>query len=478
MRYEGPQSGAVYREDMRRTTLEEFSEMARENRARRYRDPHTGGADGDISTDSSTGHKKNKRKTSLLGNLAGIICVISLLASIIFVIIGKRWWLLYSIDVFLISIATIMAAGYVGKNKAHTITIRVEASMAAIALIASGALLYMSDSGIYKVSSSMGLRIAGSLIATVALVIVITPLAFRIAFKRRCIEEGSARCVGFEDKEDWAGTEGHRRRFVATAPVYSLYYRGSDYKIYDDIYYEKEEKLPRLGETVNVRFDPENPEDCIIRGKQKPMFAQAFVAVVLMLFAGTFWALSMTDFSFAPPPKTLTDKHIADKLETDDFKVAYRTIKGKEGNVVFFEEYGGLSNSVTFSDASDYKIGEDVIYIEGNSVIYLFDADKNHYKGSHEVPNSTEYEDGRFILSDEYLTKYFGTKNYDIYLIVITDINNEGMTIKFDDETETVLDYASFPEFRYWNIYEGDELYLINSKFGFQVFSLKYNVVK
>lgn len=471
MKYQGPTAATSYREEQYRPTPDELRAILNDKLKGRSNEQSNPAGDKDGNKAGNKSTKANK----LLGTLLGIIVAGLIVAGIAFAFVGNIPWFLYAFLAAFTAVALLVVVVYDDADKVKTTYFRIGAGVFALAMIAVDVIAVGYISGKRAFDFTAAFKIGAVLMAVMGVTIVILALLYRNTISRRCTGEGTARCIGYDDTIVRTNKK-HSYTYVGSAPVYTLVAQGREYTVYDGIYHRNEDKLPRLGETVDALYDPKDPEVCIVKDKPS-VVAAIFVAVVLMVFAGGLFFASRNPV-VTDKQNVITDEKITSNLGTDDYKVAIRTITYVDGYNYFFAEFGGLQNRVVYS-GDEYQSGDQVIYVQGPSSVMFFDPNTQEYQGDHLVPNSSEYtEDGRFILSDEYIKYYFGTDSYDLYEVEVVEVTDDNMTVAFDSGSTFVINDGMYVELYHGGVMAGDQFYLVSTEYGFFLFGKANYVLK
>ncbi len=107
------------------------------------------------------------------------------------------------------------------------------------------------------------------------------PLVKGLILKFKCKGEAQAICIGYEDS---TVVNKHGVHFVS-CPIYRFNEAGTEYTVYDKKYTQYPEKLPAIGSTGTVLFDPEDPNRCIINGKVNWKVLSIVIGAILLLLA-------------------------------------------------------------------------------------------------------------------------------------------------------------------------------------------------
>lgn len=321
--------------------------------------------------------------------------------------------------------------------------------------------------------------IAGALgMGIPALFLIIGSLIDVFVRKSKCSQTGIAYCIGYDDR-----MKNGSNFNLESAPVYKLSYNGYDYTIYNGKYYELETSLPKIGTPIEVKFNPEDPYQSSF-GKQQSAPNILLIAGIVSFIVATLLGLAST--RNYTPYKTeaiaLTDRTIEQQFrysgaDSSSYVVCERTVIGISDDIVYFSSVGGLYEGLHMQDARNYNVGDTVLYIQpltGSPLVYS--TDKFFYEGEHTISNSDWYNDeGKFILTREYLIEYMGTEHYTI--TEISYLKKEDNKLDFIDDNHIIytmnVDYDGY--YAYVTLTPGDRYYWISCDTGTSVLSTEEN---
>lgn len=96
-----------------------------------------------------------------------------------------------------------------------------------------------------------------------SLLFVIVPIAMGINLNHKCTQESSATCIGYDDTIIYTKHGSH----IESCPIYKFNEGDTEYIVYSHKYEAKTSKLPPIGAVSPIKFDPKDPNRCVIDNK-------------------------------------------------------------------------------------------------------------------------------------------------------------------------------------------------------------------
>lgn len=333
----------------------------------------------------------------------------------------------------------------------------------------------------------------------------ITLLIHGIRMNIKCSEQTDAYCVGYTDTISRTNKTSH----VVSRCVYEFNHNGETYYIRGNKESNFQSRLTSIGFTEKIRYDPNNPEYCMIKKFELASFVEAVIIgglCCVFAFSGLFANLTnpkqyrynntsiptnnkgtasveyvddntiiinandndlieetteeTTTTETEPEEPGYTDEKIASIVGSDEFFVFTCPVVEKDGDFAFFGEVPGLITTVL--ENKELEVGDEVIFI----------FDKNSHFWNYKLEDGESYlgdrspeklgmisEDGKFILTDEYIEFFYGD-NFKANEKRFSRKTATTLTIE-DDEYEYDYNLSSGTDIYYWDINPGDKFYVL-----------------
>ncbi|MBQ0011980.1 MAG: DUF3592 domain-containing protein [Clostridiales bacterium] len=273
---------------------------------------------------------------------------------------------------------------------------------------------------------------AGKVLALVSVLLgiagVVTIVATCVRFfylRKHCTVALQATCIGFDDVIRTVGSENSQTSYLETCPVYAFTYGGHTYTVYDGYYEEDEVDLPRIGDGAEVKVNPENPNQCIVNGRNTLRLGVLIAGVCIIAAGLILYAVSMAvkkDMDTGEGTGKNTRREINDALiistyglptdEVPEYLVFERVVIAVDGNKYYFEEVPGLPS--TISSSSKYEVNERVYWVDvSGEKDMICDMDDYYYSGDKTPENSSRYsKDGKCYITDRYVKERYDSDTY------------------------------------------------------------------
>lgn len=273
---------------------------------------------------------------------------------------------------------------------------------------------------------------AGMVLALVSVLLgiagVVTIVATCVRFfylRKHCTVPLQATCIGFDDVIRTVGSENSQTSYLETCPVYAFTYGGHTYTVYDGYYEEDEVDLPRIGDGAEVKVNPENPNQCIVNGRNTLRLGVLIAGVCIIAAGLILYAVSMAvkkDMDTGEGTGKNTRREINDALiittyglptdEVPEYLVFERVVIAVDGNKYYFEEVPGLPS--TISSSSKYEVNERVYWVDvSGEKDMICDMDDYYYSGDKTPENSSRYsKDGKCYITDRYVKERYDSDTY------------------------------------------------------------------
>lgn len=359
----------------------------------------------------------------------------------------------------------------------------------------------------------------GLVIGWIGLSYFVCQLLFGIRMNTRCSESTEAYCIGFADSIS-SGDERHRD-YVVSRAVYEFDYCGKTYTVIGHRKTNLSVLLPQINERAYIRFDPENPEFCMIKQFELAAFVKCLIigglgilfcvnivksniinknkipaetnsgiyvidenghavpaeqiqTIETIVIDNNAQTASETTEETEPTVPGYTDERIYGITGTDEYVVIIATVESIDGEYAYMGQVPGIVNEILNSDG--LEVGDRVMYIilRGSSYYhYKLEEDEN-YLGDH-TPEALGYvdEEGRHVLTDEYINFFFGD---NLTMDENTYIGMQGGRFTFEGP-DYLNQYDAPPGMRmnYWDLQNGDRFYyLYNNQLGYMLSQNNY----
>lgn len=362
--------------------------------------------------------------------------IIDLIAFVIFTALKLIEPDLYALllNPILISLAVIFekntSASY-PEDKPVFKTGKVNAVILLLLTFTAAAAVFLHFRKIFILTLPLVMKFLFAVLAGIALSLIMGTITGPIFKKIKCRESDFASCVGFDDKIISQKSERGGRYYLGSAPVYELISQGRKYTVFDGFYEEDSIDLPKIGDKAPIRFDPKNPNTCLINNKSQIHFEYIFTAIVLIIFSVGCIFLGNINISTGQKHKrNISDSFIAkaygySRKNTPGYTVYKRNITAIEDDDYIFSTTGDLADRITLSDA-DYSIGDSLYWVQSeDDKVILLNTEKYYYKGSNTPEHSEKFDDdGKFILTSDYFDQCFG-EEWDLLDTTLSEISED-----------------------------------------------------
>lgn len=284
-------------------------------------------------------------------------------------------------------------------------------------------LLYRLD--YIKNPAGMVLALVSVLLGIAGVVTIVATCVRFFYLRKHCTVALQATCIGFDDVIRTVGSENSQTSYLETCPVYAFTYGGHTYTVYDGYYEEDEVDLPRIGDGAEVKVNPENPNQCIVNGRNTLRLGVLIAGVCIIAAGLILYAVSMAvkkDMDTGEGTGKNTRREINDALiittyglptdEVPEYLVFERVVIAVDGNKYYFEEVPGLPS--TISSSSKYEVNERVYWVDvlGEKDM-ICDMDDYYYSGDKTPENSSRYsKDGKCYITDRYVKERYDSDTY------------------------------------------------------------------
>ena len=286
---------------------------------------------------------------------------------------------------------------------------------------------------------------------------------------RKCKESGVAKCIGYDDRQiqltNYSG-------IIQTAAVFEHTYDSDTYTIYNGKYVKNDQQLPALGQIVPVRFNKKNPNICVINNENPTQWKKIILMVVCLLL--------LIPFALSPDVSSnkmvLNDRTLKDDFPNTDYIVYERTITEVIGDTYYFDPAGGIQNFATTEALKGCETGDKIYWIQsadGYSVLYS--KARYEYKGNKTYENNSMVSDnGRFLLTPEYLEEQLQTKSVTVYEATITSIGTNYMDFDVSQNRVLHIEYNNVNTSA-MGFSVGEKVYYVSWDYQGTIFSQRYN---
>lgn len=295
--------------------------------------------------------------------------------------------------------------------------------------------------------------------------ILIAPI---ILFKR-CTLSSVAKCIGYEDT---AFAMSHHSGIVKTAAIFEHNYEGKTYTIYNANYVKNEQTLPSINQIVPIRFNEKNPYICVINN-ERPLPKNKIIVVTILFF-------TLIPFLLSPDVSSnkmiLDNRTLEDEFPDTDYIVYERTITSVSGNTYYFAPAGGVQNFATTDVLSGCDAGDKVYWIQsadGYSIMYP--KARYEYRGDKTYENNSMVSDnGKFLLTPEYLMDQLQTSTVTVYDATVTNIGVNSIDFSVSNNRTLHLEYNDL-DVSAMGLSVGEKVYYVSWDYKGIFYSQKYN---
>lgn len=391
--------------------------------------------------------------------------------------------------VFLVASLLALIFGNGNPDPTHSRNFRVGAAVVLVVCTVVLGIMLIRNLGFFKFGEYGFLRIMSVAIFVIALTGLIGNLVFCADMNKRCTTMGIATVIGFEDKihNVWFDSvlSMSSTALVHTMPVYRLDYNNHSYAICFNEDIIDIQKMPYIGSTKPVYFDPENPYDCMETKRASAFNSLMKYIIALFVLAATmglsFFATEIDRSYLEKYDKgIITDDYIKYELlsrseRNREFTVYERVVSNKTDGAYYFDEVGGIGYSAIID--MDLDIGDSVIWIQiKDGDFYLVDMDDYEYEGDHTIENSPYYSDeGKFYLTDDYIAGLLGTDDFHVCEVYLDQIYNNELVFFDAYRTGYTLRSSNESYINYINLYIHGGYYYAYAGNKVMIFSMAQN---
>lgn len=348
-------------------------------------------------------------------------------------------------------------------------------------------LLYRLD--YIKNPAGMVLALVSVLLGIAGVVTIVATCVRFFYLRKHCTVALQATCIGFDDVIRTVGSENSQTSYLETCPVYAFTYGGHTYTVYDGYYEEDEVDLPRIGDGAEVKVNPENPNQCIVNGRNTLRLGVLIAGVCIIAAGLILYAVSMAvkkDMGGDTEEGTgkNTRREINDALiistyglptdEVPEYLVFERVVIAVDGNKYYFEEVPGLPS--TISSSSKYEVNERVYWVDvSGEKDMICDMDDYYYSGDKTPENSSRYsKDGKCYITDRYVKERYDSDTYDITTVSFQQKtgdtlyfvaeNGENCSIRIPVERMRYYENLQYGDTYYWMKLEDGQVDLLDTQ--------------
>lgn len=287
--------------------------------------------------------------------------------------------------------------------------LRVIAVLSALLLLGITACIGLSQFGLYDIPLPElhdPTLIVWGVLLLVVLFIPFTIMVFLIVngiAERRCTEEVSATCIGYDCHLIVSRGRHHRRRILRYTPVYRYCTYEGEQTAVSKAATEDPASLPYIGETRSIWYNPRKHDE--IRITEKPTVSWGIVAalaIVIILFTGLVVGIaSQAEVTPSSSPTQtedgrtiLTDSYLNQIAGSEAWRIALRTVvkvENADGElIIYFEELDGFGTGIAIP--KEYKAeylfvreGHQMYWIQGVQATVVYSTATYVYEGNKTV---------------------------------------------------------------------------------------------
>lgn len=192
-----------------------------------------------------------------------------------------------------------------------------------IALISSLAVI------VYSTTYLMGYRLIlphkaiALLISWIGLSYMVTSVWYGVIKNIKCTKTTDATCIGYADTTV-SYKRGRDRHVTVTKCVYKFTYEGKKYIVPGTKKSRKQNKLPEINSTNIVRFNPDNPEYCMVKKAEIEPIVRGILTAFVCL--GICWMLLTGDYSYGGKNESSKPDNVAETRVIYELPEEYRVV--------------------------------------------------------------------------------------------------------------------------------------------------------
>ncbi len=359
----------------------------------------------------------------------------------------------------------------------------------------------------------------GVVLGVVGVGVFLNELIHGIRMNAKCTETTYATCIGYSDKIKSSDSEHHHRSIVVSSCVYEFEHEGEKYYVIDPRTTNIAALLTPLYAKKKIRFDPNNPEFCMIKNFELAAFIKAILIggiCCLLSFnilqsnlkatinreeptpMPSIWVpdedgnivpaevtnsteattVEATETTKETEPEILgyTDEMLNETLGTDEYLIYTYEVQLAENGFAYLGKVPGLPIDVL--NNPDLKVGDRlmIIVLKDQALKYYVLNDGEEYLGDHTVADyGWLTDDGKIILTDDFIKFFFGS-GYGESEMVFSFKDEEAGIVRFETE-DYLIDYSLVEgtSLYYWDLEPGTVFYVFqNSKNSYFINSELY----
>ena len=286
---------------------------------------------------------------------------------------------------------------------------------------------------------------------------------FCFLYNKSCSETVTGVVKGYVDAIGKSGR--YSPYFAKTALVCEFEFEGSKYLVTDYKFVRNDQDLPYIGSSVEISFNPEDPDTCIIEGKKAKPKLGIGIGFVLLLFAACVFSFqTKIDGKVSDDNRILLNSDYIHGLFGSDEKyyVIEREIIAIENGYIYFDDYAGAPRYV--NDNSGKLEAGDVVYYVCTASLHqaVFPVDKYSCEDNGNLKLHIDYtEDGKFVLDDYMVSRSLNDDYWNIYKTHIVEIQNDLMHLMTDDGMEFWMEWDEGYRYISKDYQVGDEFYYV-----------------
>ncbi|MCQ2534238.1 MAG: hypothetical protein MJ172_06700 [Clostridia bacterium] len=292
---------------------------------------------------------------------------------------------------------------------------------------------------------------------------VVGSFIFSFLYNKSCSETVTGVVKGYVDAVGKSGR--YSPYFAKTALVCEFEFEGSKYLVTDYKFVRNDQDLPYIGSSVEIDFNPDDPDTCIIEGKKaKPKLGIGIGFFLLMFAVLVFNYRTKIDGKVSDDNRILLNSDYIHGLFGSDEKyyVIEREIIAIENGYIYFDDYAGAPRYV--NDNSGKLEAGDVVYYVCTASLHqaVFPVDKYSCEDNGNLKLHIDYtEDGKFVLDDYMVSRSLNDDYWNIYKTHIVEIQNDLMHLMTDDGMEFWMEWDEGYRYISKDYQVGDEFYYV-----------------
>lgn len=299
--------------------------------------------------------------------------------------------------------------------------------------------------------------------AAVIIVILAVFIVSILKKNKRINSVAVGRCVGYDDAILKRSGRYSHQSYVGTAPVYEMNVGGQSYLVYSGKH-PMNYNFPEIGESVDIRYNPNNPYDCIIsrdRNNKGDYILIGITLLIVIIISLSSGSKQVDYMKYSDDGRIIVnDGYI---INDTDFRpgdiryVAYRTVVSYENNVV---KCRAVLGDVNEYDVEGLNVSAgDAIYVVGlkDGGLRYFSADEFFFDGtvSFIEDEYTYTENGKCVIDDEMLLEFYKAQSIRV-LTVAYQYSSDG-NYQFRDPSGSLFIFESGNEGNYH--FNSNEMY-------------------